>query len=474
MKKTMKERAPSAWCVVLSMVIAALGFVRSAEAAYPQDWLDAYYPGQGWTAESVGVGNDIENRSSSTVVTHPLGDDKSNSPAVLKCTVKITGLNPKLRLSVRSHSASLADWVLSVKVNNDLVLGSTTINNPTTAQVYTISLAKYLGQTVTIQLFNAAGGSKSNWAWEYGYWDSIEFIGMEGQVEITGVTQTLGSGKATVNYKVSGLKTATKTDLAITACANGKSTSKTIANVGNGTGSVEIAYKAALGAAPNVAFSVALTDPDVEGVQLWKDGPYWATCNVGASKPEGNGYYFWWGDTVGYLYLASAWRSVRDSLTIISFYDTTALPATKTNGTGKDVSWLTSARYVTNGNLDSWCDAATAYLGAPWRMPTKAEFEALAANCTVSWTTLNGVNGRLIKGKGDYASKSIFLPAAGYGINSIHGDYNNIGDYWSSTPCNDCGSAYGLQFISSGKFNGGATFDRRFGFPIRAVRTFTK
>ena len=465
MKKTMK--------MVLSAAIVALGFVRSAEAAYPQDWLDAYYPGQGWKAESREINSDIENRRSSTVVTHPYGETSQISPAVLKCTVKITGLNPKLRLSVRSHSDSYADWLLSVKVNDDQVLGSTTINNPTTAQVYTISLAKYLGQTVTIQLFNAAGGSKSNWACEFGYWDLIEFIGMESQVEITGVTQTPGSGKATVNYKVSGLATSTKTDLAITACANGKSTSKTIANVGNGTGSVEIAYKAALGAAKNVAFSAVLTDPDMEGVQLWKDGPYWATCNVGATKPEGNGYYFWWGDTVGYWYPSTKWTSVWNSSTTINFYETATLPANKTSA--KNVSTLTSNGYLdASGNLASWCDAATAYLGAPWRMPTKAEFEALAANCTVSWTTLNGVNGRLIKGKGDFASKSIFLPAAGYGINSIHGDYGNIGDYWSSTPCNDYGSAYGLQLVSSTTFNGGAAFDRRFGFPIRAVRTFAK
>lgn len=28
------------------------------------------------------------------------------------------------------------------------------------------------------------------------------------------------------------------------------------------------------------------------GVQLWENGPYWAECNVGASKPEEYGYYF--------------------------------------------------------------------------------------------------------------------------------------------------------------------------------------
>ena len=50
------------------------------------------------------------------------------------------------------------------------------------------------------------------------------------------------------------------------------------------------------------------------GVQLWEDGPYWSECNVGATKPEEYGYYFWWGDTVGYKRNASnsGWVSVKD------------------------------------------------------------------------------------------------------------------------------------------------------------------
>ena len=45
---------------------------------------------------------------------------------------------------------------------------------------------------------------------------------------------------------------------------------------------------------------VALTVDVLGGVQLWENGPFWAECNVGASQPEESGYYFWWGDTVGY------------------------------------------------------------------------------------------------------------------------------------------------------------------------------
>ena len=35
-------------------------------------------------------------------------------------------------------------------------------------------------------------------------------------------------------------------------------------------------------------------------VQLWAGGPYWAETNVGAEEPWEYGFYFWWGDTVGY------------------------------------------------------------------------------------------------------------------------------------------------------------------------------
>ena len=53
-------------------------------------------------------------------------------------------------------------------------------------------------------------------------------------------------------------------------------------------------------------------------VQLWDGGPYWATTNIGAEKPEDYGYYFWWGDTVGYKREGNKWVAVPsyDTLTL--------------------------------------------------------------------------------------------------------------------------------------------------------------
>lgn len=216
---------------------------------------------------------------------------------------------------------------------------------------------------------------------------------------------------------------------------------------------------------------VALTVEALGPVQLWENGPYWAACNVGATKPEECGYYFWWGGTVGYKRNASnnGWISVNDS-TSFSF----------SNGNcptyGKNNSQLQSAGYIdATGNLVAAHDAATAHLGEPWRMPTDAEFSALISNCDTEWTSRNGVSGRLVKGRGAYASKSIFLPAAGYCTDSYL-DFGSNGYYWSSTPDSDySGDAWYLYlYFRSGYFRRYDDQHRYHGQSVRPVRGFAK
>ena len=215
---------------------------------------------------------------------------------------------------------------------------------------------------------------------------------------------------------------------------------------------------------------VALT-VEVQGpVQLWENGPYWAPCNVGATNPEECGYYFWWGDTVGYKHNASnnGWISVNDST---SFSFSSGNCPTQ----GKNNSQLQSAGYIdATGNLVAAHDAATVYLGAPWRMPTDAEFSALINNCDTEWTTRNGVPGRLVKGRGTYASKSIFLPAAGFGSDSYLINLGSFGDYWSSTP--GSGDSYYAWYLSfdSGRFSRYSGSYRTYGRSVRPVRGFAK
>lgn len=208
---------------------------------------------------------------------------------------------------------------------------------------------------------------------------------------------------------------------------------------------------------------VALT-VDAQGpVQLWENGPYWAPCNAGATKPEECGYFFWWGDTIGYKRNAAndGWISVKDG----SSY---SFSAENCPTYDKNISQLQSAGYIdATGNLVAAHDAATTYLGAPWRMPTDAEFSALVNNCTTTWTTRKGVKGRLVTGKGAYALKSIFLPA-------VSGD-DLCGRYRSSTGVcysDYCGSC--CLFFNQWAFSESTEYGRYSGMSVRPVRGFVK
>lgn len=214
------------------------------------------------------------------------------------------------------------------------------------------------------------------------------------------------------------------------------------------------------------------------GVQLWEGGPYWAECNVGATKPEEYGYYFWWGDTVGYAREGGTWTSdyYYSGVTWVSStgarMGSSPFSGSSCPTYNKTTAQLQSAGYIdVTGNLVAKYDAATAHLGAPWRMPTADEFDALVSNCTTAWTTRNGVYGRLVTGKGAFSTKSTFLPAAGYGSDSDLNDPGSYGDYWSSTPYSD--NSYYAWYFNSDYFDRNDYYRSR-GFPVRPLRGFAK
>ena len=170
-------------------------------------------------------------------------------------------------------------------------------------------------------------------------------------------------------------------------------------------------------------------------VQLWAGGPCWADRNIGASKPWKYGSYFWWGDKNGHRSGYNFWS---DNSAIYTY--------------GKSVAELQSAGWVTSGGvLAPAHDAAHVKWGGGWRMPTDSELDALISNCDWTWTTLNGVKGYVIHGRGAYASNSIFLPAAGSGFGSGRYSPGSNGGYWSSTPSSGTFEyACGIHFSSSG------------------------
>jgi hypothetical protein len=203
-------------------------------------------------------------------------------------------------------------------------------------------------------------------------------------------------------------------------------------------------------------------------VQLWEGGPYWATTNIGAEKPEDYGYYFWWGDTVGYKRENDKWVASNGSNSDFSFSSGNAPTCAKSISTLKSEGWITS-----DGVLASSHDAATVHWGGDWRMPTKQEFDDLNSKCDWTWGSLNGVNGYVVRGRDSYASNSIFLPCAGYGYGTSFYNAGSHGRYWSSVPhSDDYGDAWYLGFLSGRHDTYYGSY--RYGQSVRPLQGFTK
>ncbi len=207
---------------------------------------------------------------------------------------------------------------------------------------------------------------------------------------------------------------------------------------------------------------------DRAGVQLWEGGPYWATTNIGAEKPEDSGYYFWWGDTVGYKRENNKWVASDGSNPNFSFTGSNTPTYDKSVATLQSEGWITA-----NGVLALEHDAAQKHWGGDWRMSTKQEFDDLKSKCDRTWTTMNGVNGYIVRGRGDYSSASIFLPCAGHGYGTSLNLAGSYGGFWSSVLDSDYDRyAWSLYFNSGDPHTG--YVDRYYGQSVRPLQGFTK
>lgn len=180
-------------------------------------------------------------------------------------------------------------------------------------------------------------------------------------------------------------------------------------------------------------------------------GLKWATCNVGATSPEGYGDYFAWGETEPKSnYDWSTYKYCNGSETSLTKYNTSSDYGTIDNKTTLELS----------------DDAARANWGEAWRMPTDNEWHELKNNCTWKWTTQNGVNGYEVTSKTN--GNSIFLPAAsGRYVTSV-GGVGSYGRYWTSSLYeSEPNRAYGLGF-NSGSVDWYVNY-RSYGYTVRAV-----
>ena len=185
-------------------------------------------------------------------------------------------------------------------------------------------------------------------------------------------------------------------------------------------------------------------------------GTLWATCNVGATTPEGYGDYFAWGETEPKT--TYNWSTYKYA-----------------NGTSDYDPQLTKycnySFFGYNGFTDTLTillpedDAATANWGDGWRMPTADQWRELRDNTYVAWTTINGVNGRLYTANN---GNSLFLPAAGFRYDSC---LNNAGidgkDWPSSLYTDNPGFAWDFYFHSG--FDNVSIYYRYSGQSVRPV-----
>ena len=163
-------------------------------------------------------------------------------------------------------------------------------------------------------------------------------------------------------------------------------------------------------------------------------GTMWATCNVGATKPEDEGLLFQFGRVDGYKYGDENHKFRTNDLTTTS---------------GKV--------YKENETLDLEDDAAYVNMGGAWRMPTSDELQELINNTTYNVVTVNGIQGMLFTStKSRYEDKQLFIPFNhGYWYDGNWEIWNNtVAIMWSSQVlpsfvnfayllfCNSSGSDY--------------------------------
>ncbi len=195
----------------------------------------------------------------------------------------------------------------------------------------------------------------------------------------------------------------------------------------------------------------------------------WATCNVGADKPEDYGDYYAWGELTpkeSYTWENYRFRTSGDDEGTVKLSKYTSLYYTSM--LDEDNRFFIADDKT---QLDLEDDVAHVKWGGDWRLPTNEEMNELIDSCTWTWTTLNGVNGCLVtSNRPGYTDRSIFLPATGkYGFETSNKSAGTWGHYWSNSVNKDQSSYnVGVLAIGSGYAAVKITF-RAHGQSVRPV-----
>ena len=227
-----------------------------------------------------------------------------------------------------------------------------------------------------------------------------------------------------------------------------------------------------------ICFSIShAEEPDYVDLGL-PSGLKWATCNIGANRPEQVGNFYAWGETVSkkkyviknYKFfkmplktrLLSALKPTLKYLEYISDYSTPE---------------YTSLSQIINLNIND--DVSYATYGIGWKIPTKQDYEELIANCISKMVCVDGISCIKLTSKvNGYEDRSICFPLSDF-RNDQHGmshKKNNKKEEapsgvfcWTST-IRSCQSKDSYAF-HSGKYGDTSiiTAFRFIGMPIRPV-----
>lgn len=176
----------------------------------------------------------------------------------------------------------------------------------------------------------------------------------------------------------------------------------------------------------------------------------WATCNVGASRPEASGSKFAWGELATKEYYdwdnykwntddSDSWGGWGLGLTKYCPNPDYGYRIYEGKYNWEDVYFSDDLTTLTTAD-----DVAYKTWGSQWRMPSKKQLEELVDRCNWKWTCQNGYMGFKVTGPN---GKSIFMPVEHvFETNGDAGFYEEV-HYWSLSLNEDyfCDCAYVLK-----------------------------
>ena len=175
---------------------------------------------------------------------------------------------------------------------------------------------------------------------------------------------------------------------------------------------------------------------------IWKTGEHnghayvdlglsvnWATCNIGADKPEDYGDYFAWGEIES-----------KENFNVFSYCHYGEFETRKKYNKIEDAGIVDDKT-----ELDPCDDVAAMKWGGGWRMPTLKEIEELILETKADRHSNfrdTGITGSIMLSKKN--GHAIFFPAAGYKVDYLSREHqvntksslkskNSKGYYWTST-----------------------------------------